>query len=230
MVLDDTLPQYFPQLIGGAAVTLRIVSSSALIGALLALPLTLAAISRNSNARRAAAAYMTFFRGTPLLTQLFLVYYGSGQFRAELASVGLWQFFRDPTLCTILTFSLNTAAYQAQIYRGALGVVPQGQVEAAKVLGLSRIDILTRVLTPQALIIALRPLGNELILLVKASAVASVVAVYDLLGVARLIFTRSFDLAPYAWAAVIYIVFVEVFRRLWDRLDKRARRHLIVAD
>lgn len=220
------LPDFAPQLLAGFIVTLKIVALSALFGFVAAIPLTLALLSNRAPIRLMARSYLLFFRGTPLLAQLFLVYYGSGQFRSVLEDVGLWGLFADPFFCTILTFSLNTAAYQAQIYRGAIGLVPRGQTEAAQTLGLSRYHTLVDIVTPQAMVIALRPLGNELVLLVKASAVASIVSVYDLMGAAKLIYARSFDLSPYLWAGLIYICCVEVLRLSWNALDRRLQRHL----
>ncbi|ESY20165.1 MULTISPECIES: ABC transporter permease subunit [unclassified Mesorhizobium] len=220
------LPDFAPQLLAGFAVTLKIVAISALLGFLAAIPLTLALLSGRASIRFIASSYLLFFRGTPLLAQLFLVYYGSGQFRAALEGVGLWWLFADPFFCTILTFSLNTAAYQAQIYRGAINLVARGQTEAAQTLGLSRYNTFVDILIPQAMVVAVRPLGNELVLLVKASAVASIVAVYDLMGAARLVYARSFELSPYLWAGLIYICCVEVLRLSWNVLDRRFRRHL----
>jgi polar amino acid transport system permease protein len=224
--LNSILPDFAPQLLAGFIVTLKIVALSALFGFVAAIPLTLALLSNRAFISFMARLYLLFFRGTPLLAQLFLVYYGSGQFRPALENVGLWWLFADPFFCTILTFSLNTAAYQAQIYRGAIGLVSRGQTEAAQTLGLSRYHTLVDIVIPQAMVIALRPLGNELVLLVKASAVASIVAVYDLMGAAKLIYARSFDLSPYLWAGLIYICCVEVLRLSWNVLDRRLQRHL----
>jgi polar amino acid transport system permease protein len=224
--LNALFPDFIPQLLAGLVVTLKVVTISALVGLLAAVPLTLALLSSCAPIRFIAGSYLTFFRGTPLLAQLFLVYYGSGQFRPALQGVGLWWLFADPFICTILTFSLNTAAYQAQIYRGAINLVARGQTEAAQTLGLSRYDTYIDILIPQAMIVALRPLGNELVLLVKASAVASIVAVYDLMGAAKLVYARSFELSPYLWAGLIYIGLVEMLRLSWNVLDRRFRRHL----
>ena len=222
----DLLARYGPRLLSGLWVTLELVSVSFTAGALLALPLALARLSRNRALAGLAFAYGAFFRGTPLLAQTFLVYYGAGQFRAGLDAAGLWWLFRDAFFCVLLTFSLNTAAYQAEILRGAIASLPKGQIEAAQALGMRRYAILRKVVLPQALLLALRPYGNEIILMVKASAIASVVTVFDLMGVTRLAFARSFDLQVYLWAAVLYLGLVEGLRRLWDALERRMTRHL----
>jgi polar amino acid transport system permease protein len=221
--------RYAPRLADGVLVTAELVVFSVLIGAAIALPVALARLSGNRLLRAAAFAYGYFFRGTPLLAQVFLVYYGAGQFRTELEAIGLWTLFRDAFFCALFTFTLNTGAYQAEILRGAILAVPKVQWEAAESLGLKRPATLLRVILPQAFITALRPLGNEIILMIKASAIASVITVFDLMGVTRLAFARSFDFEVYLWAAVIYLAIVETMRRGWDRLETRLTRHLRMA-
>jgi len=222
----DLLGQYGPRMLEGLWVTVELVTISVLLGGLLALPVALARLSHSRLLRGVSFGYVYFFRGTPLLAQLFLVYYGSGQFRPFLDSIGLWWFFRDAFLCTLLAFTLNTGAYQAEILRGAIRSVPLGQTEAALSLGLHPRIAFLKVVFPQALIIALRPLGNEVVLMVKGSAVAAIVTVFDLMGATRLAFARSFDISVYFYAAVLYLAVVETLRRVWDRLERRLTRHL----
>jgi polar amino acid transport system permease protein len=224
----DLLQRYGPRMLEGLLVTIELVVFSVLIGALIAIPVALARLSRNRGLRALSFAYVYFFRGTPLLAQVFLVYYGSGQFRPFFESIGLWWFFRDAFFCCLLTFTLNTAAYQAEIMRGAIRAVPRGQSEAAAALGLRPHQAFVRIILPQALVTALRPLGNEVILMIKGSAVAAVVTVFDLMGVTRLAFARSFDFSVYLWAAVLYLVLVEILRRVWDRLERWLTKHLHV--
>ncbi len=222
----DLLARYGPRMLEGLLVTVELVAISVVLGALLALPIALARQSEKRWLRALAFGYVYFFRGTPLLAQLFLVYYGTGQFRPALNSIGVWWLFRDAFFCCVLTFTLNTAAYQAEILRGAIRAVPRGQREAAMSLGLRPRIAFLRVILPQALIIALRPLGNEVILMVKGSAVAAIVTVFDLMGATRLAYARSFDISVYLWAAILYLIIVEAIRRVWDRLEFRLSRHL----
>jgi polar amino acid transport system permease protein len=222
----DALATYGPRMLQGMVVTLQLVVISITLGALLAWPVALARMSRNRLLRAVAFGYMYFFRGTPLLAQVFLVYYGAGQFRPQLESVGLWWLFRDAFFCCVLTFTLNTGAYQAEILRGAIRAVPVGQSEAAMSLGLSSGQIFRKIIVPQALLIALRPLGNEVILMIKGSSVAAIVTVFDLMGVTRLAYSRTFDFQVYLWAAVLYLIVVETIRRIWDRLEHVLTRHL----
>jgi len=225
-MMPDLLVRYGPRLLEGLVVTFELVILSLLLGAILAIPIAAGRLSNNRLVAALAFAYVYVFRGTPLIAQLFLIYYGAGQFVDQLETVGLWGFFRDAFNCAVLTFTLNTAAYQAEIFRGAIRSVPRGQWEAARALGLHWAPLLWRIVIPQAAIVALRPLGNELILLIKASAVASIVTVLDLMGETRRAFSRSYDLSIYLYAAVLYLIMVETIRRLWNRLDARLTRHL----
>ena len=184
----DFVRRYVPRILGGLVTTLQLVATSMIIGAALAIPLTFGRLSQNRIIKAAAFGYVYFFRGTPLLAQVFLIYYGAGQFRHGLESVGLWWFFREAYFCAILSFSMNTAAYQAEILKGAILNVPRGQTEAAMSMGLSKFHTFRLIILPQALITALRPFGNEIILMIKGSAIASVITVFDLMGETRLAF------------------------------------------
>jgi polar amino acid transport system permease protein len=221
----DILQRYGSRMLQGLGLTLQLVVISVALGFLLAYPIARARIAGSWFLNWPAHAFINFFRGTPLLPQLYLIYYGSGQFRPFLTDIGLWAFFRDAFLCAVLSFTLNTAAYQAEVFRGALLSVPRGQIEAAKALGLSKYRINRHILWPQALIVALRPLGNELILMVKASSIASLVTLYDLMGATKLAFARSFDLSVYFYAALVYLAIVETIRRAWNVMERRLMRH-----
>jgi len=222
----ELLARYLPRMLEGLLVTVELVAISIVLGAILSLPVALARLSPNWILRSISFAYVYFFRGTPLLAQTYLVYYGSGQFRYFFEAIGLWGLFREAFFCCVLTFTLNTAAYQAEILRGAMRAVSLGQREAAMALGLRPHQVLFKVVLPQAFILALRPLGNEIILMVKSSAIAAVVTVFDLMGATRLAYARSFDIGFYLWAALFYLAIVETLRRIWDRLEKRMTRHL----
>jgi polar amino acid transport system permease protein len=210
----------------GLLVTIELVGISVAIGALFALPIALARVSPQRWLRAVSFAYVYLFRGTPLLAQVYLVYYGSGQFRHFFEAIGLWWFFRDAFYCCLLAFTLNTAAYQAEILRGAIRSIPIEEIQAAMALGLRQWPIFLKIILPQALLVALRPLGNEIVLMIKGSAVAAIVTVFDLMGATRLAFSRSFDISVYFWAAVLYLAIVETLRRLWDVMERRLTRHL----
>ena len=222
----EILTRYASQFQAGASMTLQITVISVLIACSLSLPLAILRRSEHLWLRWPIRLYVSFFRGTPLLAQLFLVYYGSGQFRAELNELGLWWFFRDPYYCALLTFVLNSTAYQLEILRGGLKAVPFGQIEAGVALGLTTFQQYKKIILPNAYRIAFPALGNEIILLLKGSAVVSVITVLDVMGQTRRIFSQTFDLSVYFWAAVIYLAMTTVFVLLWRRLEKCLTRHM----
>lgn len=222
----EVLERYGCRMVDGLGLTLYLVAVSVSIGLAIGLALALLRLRGPRPARWFVTGYTTFFRGTPLLVQLFLIYYGLGAFRPFWQEIGFWWFIREPVYCCLLAFTLNTAGYQAEILRGALQSLPAGQVEAARALGMRPFATFLKVELPQAMIVALRPLGNELIVMIKSSALASLVTLFDLMGATRLAFARSFDLSIYLVAALIYLALVEIIRRLWDAMEARLTRHL----
>lgn len=223
----DTIERYAPRYFNGLGVTLTLVAIAIVLGAVLSVPVAYGRMSSNRLIAGAAYGYVYMFRGTPLLAQLFLIYYGLGTFRAELEAVGLWGFFRDAWNCALFAFTLNTAAYQAEIVRGAIQSVPKGQWEGAAALGIPTWKTFQKIIVPQALIVALRPYGNEIILMVKGSAVVALITVFDLMGETRRAYSRTFDFQTYIWAAVFYLLIVETLRNVWNMLEKRLTRHLV---
>ena len=191
------------------------------------MPVAYARMSKNRILSAIAYGYVYFFRGTPLLAQAFLIYYGFGAFRPQLEAVGLWWFFREAWYCAVLAFSLNTAAYQAEILRGAIESVPRGQWEGAASLGLHRLQTLRKVILPQALIVALRPYGNEIILMIKGSAVVALITVYDLMGddAARL-FVAASTSRPISGPASSILILVEALRHATEWIERRITIHL----
>lgn len=218
--------RYAPAYLQGLGTTLALVIISMVAGALLSLPVTYGRMSDNRLLSGLAYCYVYSFRGTPLLVQVYLVYYGLGSFRVQLESVGLWWFFRDAFNCGVFAFALNTAAYQAEILRGAIESVPKGQWEGAASLGLHRLQTLRTVILPQAIIVALRPYGNELVLMIKASAIVAIITVYDLMGNAKLAYAKSFDFQAYVWVAIVYLVMVEILRHGVEWIERRITIHL----
>lgn len=200
-VMFDNLPR----LLGGALLTLELVGLAALAGFALALFIALARLSRNPLLWMPAYGFIFFFRGTPLLVQIFLIYYGLSQFPEIRASI-FWPILREPFWCALIAFSLNTSAYTAEIMRGAIQAVPRGQIEAAMATGMSRATRLRRVVLPQALRIGLPAYSNEVILLVKASSLASTVTLMDITGTARTIASVNYmPVELLSTAALIYL-------------------------
>lgn len=222
----EILLQYWPRLLDGTVMTLKLTGLGALIAGLVSPWFALVRVSAPFAVQAPLRLYISFMRGTPILAQLFLIFYGSGQFRPLLEEWGLWTFFRDPFNCALLAFALNSTAYQTEILRGGIQGVNQGEIEAARAIGMSRLTTLRRVVFPHAYRIAWPALGNEVILLMKASALASVVTVFDIMGRTRQIFSRSFDFSAYLWAALIYLCITAIFVLLWRLVERRLSRHI----
>lgn len=222
----SVIVEYFPRLLEGAWVSLQLVILSIVLGGALALPVALARISPVLWIRAVPFAYIFFFRGTPLLVQIFLVYYGASQFDAVRDSF-LWPILREPFWCAIIAFTLNTSAYTAEIFRGAIQAIPQGEVEACKVVGMSKAQMYRRVLLPRAFGIVLPAYGNEIILMLKGSALASTITILDLTGMARTIIARTYTpMEIFLAAGVIYLAISIVIIAIFRQIEKRQNRYL----
>jgi len=218
-----------PQLLGGLLVTLEITALALVLGLAAAVPLALMRVARNPLIRAPVYGFIFYFRGTPLLVQLFLIYYGSGQFRTELEALGLWIWFREAYFCAVLTLTLNTAAYTAEILRGAIQAVPHGEIEAGRAMGMSRRLLYRRIILPKAFRIALPAYSNEVIFLFQATSLVSIITLLDLTGVARVLVARTFAVYElYIAAGLLYLActyfILWVFRRVEHRLSAHLRR------
>ena len=218
--------EYFPRLLEGAWVSLQLVLLSIVLGGVFALPIALARISPVAWIRAIPFAYIFFFRGTPLLVQIFLVYYGASQFDAVRESI-LWPILKEPFWCAIIAFTLNTSAYTAEIFRGAIQAIPQGEVEACKVVGMSKTQMYRRILLPRAFGIVLPAYGNEIILMLKGSALASTITILDLTGMARTIIARTYTpMEIFLAAGGIYLVISIVIIAIFRQIELRQNRYL----
>ncbi|WP_336276854.1 ABC transporter permease [Bartonella sp. CB178] len=220
------LSRYGLKFIDGLIVTLELAFIACSAGFVLGVCITFARSSNSSILRCFARTYVYFFRGSPLLAQLFLFYYGLGSMNNFWQQVGLWWFFQNAWYCCLFVFSLNSAAYQSEIFKGSLLSIKTGQREASKALGLSKSVTFFKIILPQAMVSALRPLGNEFILMIKSSAIASLVTVYDLMGVAKLTYSRTFDFQVYIWAALIYLLIVGLIHHCIVLLERYLTRYL----
>ncbi len=214
-----------PKLMDGALLTLELVFFSGLIGVLLAVPLALLRVSNNFWVRALPYAYIFFFRGTPLLIQIFLVYYGASQFEWVKES-SLWPILREPYWCAVITFGLHTAAYIAELLRGAIQSIPRGEIEAAKALGMSYPKMLRRITLPRAFGIMMPSYGNEVILMLKGSALASTITLLDLTGMARTVIARTYTPLEFFLAAgVLYLLISALIILLLRMLERYFNRH-----
>lgn len=196
-----------PRLASGLPKTLLLVAQALLAGFVLAVGLALLRLGTNPVAQGFAYGFVYIFRSTPLLVQMFLIYYGSGQFRGVLDDLGLWLFFRDAWFCAVLALTLNTAAYTSEIIRGGLQAVPHGQIEAGRAVGMSPLQLFRRVRFPIAIRQALPGYGNEMILMVKASSLASTITILEVTGIAKTLIASTFrPMEVFVVAGAFYLI------------------------
>jgi len=219
------------QLARGVPLTLQLAATSVSLGFVLALCLALALETGRRSIAWPIRGYVAAFRGTPLLVQIFLIYYGLGQFRPALQSLGLWSFFRAPFWCAILALTLNTAAYGTEIIRGGLQSVPHGQIEAARACGMSRSLVYRRVVLPIALRQALPSYGNEIILMIKGTSLTSIITLLEITGIAQQIISQTYRAVEvFTCAGAIYLAMNYLVAHLVAILEHRLSQHLRAPD
>ena len=227
--LLDILAEYWPKYLSGTWLTIQLVTISAILGLLLAVPVALARLSENRLLRGAATAYSLFFRGTPLLVQIFLIYFGLGQF-GIIRSSFLWPFLREAYVCALITFVLNNAAYSAEVVRGGILSVPKGEIEAARASGMSSFTTYRLVILPRAFSIALPAYSNEVIILLKGTALASTITLLELMGQAQLISSRTYKpIQVFILAGIVYYVLTLIITWIFRVLERRYNRYQVVA-
>jgi octopine/nopaline transport system permease protein len=215
-----------PVLLKGVPLTLELVFISLSLGFCLAIGVALMRISNSRTLNMIARSYVFYFRGTPLLVQIFLIYYGLAQFEAVRESF-LWPFFREAYWCGILALMLNTGAYTAEIIRGGLQSVPFGQIESARAMGMSGLLLYRRIIFPIAFRQALPAYGNEMILMVKGTSLVSTVTLMEVTGIARYIIAKYWTpVEIFLIAGVIYLVLNFLVTRLVKYLELRFTPYL----
>ena len=222
----DVIAENLPIYLSGAWTTVQLLLISLGLGLALALPL---AVLRSLGGwpSRVVWAYTYVFRGTPLLVQLFLIYYGLAQFDAVRNSIA-WPWLSSAWFCACLSFVLNTAAYTTEIIAGAIRALPAGEIEAAQALGMSRAVMLRRIVLPQALRRALPAYGNEAIFMLQGTSLASVVTLMDLTGAARQVnATHYLPFEAFITAAVFYLAVTLVLVAVFHKAEARWLKPLL---
>jgi polar amino acid transport system permease protein len=226
MSLDFFL-DLFPQLIDSFWITLSLWLLSTGIGLIIATGIAMASVSSRAPVRWPALGFITAIRGTPLLVQIYILYYGFGNLLAQVPGIRssfLWPILRDGYWYALLALIISSAAYSGEILRGSIRTVPKGEIEAAKSLGLAQVYIWRFVVLPRAFRIALPALGGESIILLKATVLASTITVMDLLGMANYIRMQTFKVyEPLLAVAIIYVLLTFVLTRGVAWLERRNR-------
>ena len=210
----ELMIETFPKLLSGLNLTIQLVTISLFLGFCLAIGMALLRLSNNTFLSFFAKTYVFYIRGTPLLVQIFLIYYGIAQFEIIRESF-VWSFFKEAYWCGILALTLNTCAYSSEIIRGGIQSVPFGQIESAKSVGMSRFLLYRRIILPIAFRQALPAYGNEMILMVKATSLVSTITLMEVTGIARLIIAKTFSpVEIFIVAGLIYLTINFIVTRL----------------
>lgn len=218
----NTLGMYW----NGFVNTVQLVFVSLLIGLVLAVPLAIGRGAKSKLLSKTIWLYTYVFRGTPLLIQLYLAYYGFA-FVPGIRDTWLWFFVEDPLYPALFAFTLNTAAYTTEIFHGAIKSTPKGEIEAARAFGMSKAKMMRRIILPSAFRRALPAYGNEVIFMLHASAIASVVTIMDLTGAAYYVYSRFYAPFPaFIFVACIYMVLSFSIQGFFRYLEKRLLAHL----
>lgn len=216
-VIYENLPLYF----SGVLVTLKLLAISLAVGLLVAVPLALMRVSKQPMVNFPAWLYTYVIRGTPMLVQLFLIYYGLAQFDAVRAS-WLWPYLSNATFCACVAFAINTSAYTAEILAGSLKATPHGEIEAAKAIGMSRAKLYRRILLPSALRRALPQYSNEVIMMLHTTSLASTVTLVDITGAARTVYSQYYlPFEAFITAALFYLCLTFILVRLFKLAERR---------
>ena len=217
----DLIINSFPKLLFASITTLKLLSVSLFIGLFIGLFFAILRIKNNIILGKIAYGYSYTFRGTPLLVQIFIIYYGFGQVELIRESF-LWAILKEPYWCAVIAFALNTGAYTSEILRSAFQTIKPGFIEAGKSLGVSNKLIFYKIQIPIAIRQSLPAYGNEIILMLKGTSLASTVTLMDLTGVAKYIISTTFKpIEVFIIAGSIYLFFTFIIHNLIKFLEKK---------
>ena len=211
----------FPKLLNATLITLKLLSVSLIIGLFIGLFFAILRLNKNIFINKFAYGYSYIFRGTPLLVQIFIIYFGLGQIE-YLRSTVLWVILKEPYWCAIIAFALNTGAYTSEILRSAFQTIKPGIIEAGKSLGISNKVIFYKIQIPIAIRQSLPAYGNEIILMMKGTSLASTVTIMDLTGVAKYIISTTFKpIEVFIVAGGIYLFMTFIIHNVIKFLEKK---------
>ena len=217
----DLMITSFPKLLGATVITLKLLSASLFFGLFLGLFFAILRLNKNIFINKFAYGYSYVFRGTPLLVQIFIIYFGLGQIE-YLRSTVLWVVLKEPYWCAIIAFTLNTGAYTSEILRSAFQTIKPGIIEAGKSLGISNKIIFYKIQIPIAIRQSLPAYGNEIILMMKGTSLASTVTLMDLTGVAKYIISTTFKpIEVFVVAGGIYLFMTFIIHNIIKYLEKK---------
>lgn len=212
---------YLPELLKGLHTSLTLTAASLSLALAFALLFTAILSLKVPLLSQLVRGYITLFTGTPLLVQIFLIYYGPGQFPSIQAVPWLWHFLSQPWLCALLALSLNSAAYTTQLFHGAMRAIPTGQWESCAALGMDRQETL-RILLPYAFKRALSSYSNEVVLVFKSTSLAYTITLMDVMGHGQMLYGRTYDVTVFATAGLIYLCVNGLLTLIMRLIERRA--------
>lgn len=212
---------YLPELLKGLHTSLTLTVASLIAALVFSLLFTVVLALKLPVLNALVKGYITLFTGTPLLVQIFLIYYGPGQFPAIQQIPWLWHLLSQPWLCAMLALSLNSAAYTTQLFYGAVRAIPDGQWQSCAALGMNRLATL-RILLPYAFKRALSSYSNEVVLVFKSTSLAYTITLMDVMGHGQLLYGRSYDVTVFAAAGLIYLCVNGLLTLLMRLIERRA--------
>ena len=217
----DLMITSFPKLLNATLITLKLLSVSLVLGLFLGLFFAILRLNKNPFINKFAYGYSYIFRGTPLLVQIFIIYFGLGQIES-LRSSFLWVALKEPYWCAIIAFALNTGAYTSEILRSAFQTIKPGFIEAGKSLGIQSKIIFYKIQVPIAIRQSLPAYGNEIILMLKGTSLASTVTLMDLTGVAKYIISTTFKpVEVFIVAGGIYLFITFIIHNIIKYLERK---------
>ena len=218
-----TLLTDLPLLMNGLVITLILMFSSLSIGFILSILMTIGSLSDRVFIKKGIDCLIFFVRGTQLLVQIFLIYYGAGQFE-WIRHSSLWIILREPMACAIIAFSLNTACYTTIILKGAIHSVPRNEIDACHAMGMSKWQAMRRIIFPRAFRIAIPAYSNEVLMILKSTSLASTITLLDLMGVTQQLIAETYDTVTfYVIAGVIYLLLNAIITSIFMFLQRWAR-------
>jgi arginine transport system permease protein len=212
---------YLPELLKGLHTSLTLTVASLIAALVLSVLCTIVLALKVPVLNWLVKGYITLFTGTPLLVQIFLIYYGPGQFPSIQNIAWLWHLLSQPWLCALLALSLNSAAYTTQLFYGAVRAIPSGQWQSCAALGMNRQDTL-RILLPYAFKRALSSYSNEVVLVFKSTSLAYTITLMEVMGHGQMLYGRTYDISVYAAAGLIYLVVNGLLTLMMRVIEKRA--------
>lgn len=212
-----------PHFLQGTLTTLELTILSLFIGFFLAIILVIGDLVKHKFINFPVKAFVAFIRGTPLLVQIFIIYYGFSQF-VWLRSSIFWEIFKQPFACALFALTLNTAAYTMVIFRGAINSIPKGEIDACKALGMSTKTTLFKIVLPRAIRLSLPAYSNEVIMMLQNTSLASTITILDLTGVTKQLISQTYAVVElFVLSGIIYLLLTAIIVRIFSFLTHKLK-------